>query len=73
MKKLYIAAFNDYTEQFSDIVIADSEELLLKQLEEQFCHEVEFKTKEDVENHIESYYKKFRVSMGVEYKVVDLE
>jgi AAA+ superfamily predicted ATPase len=72
MKKLYIAVFNDYTERFCDIVTAESEELLLKQLEAQFCNEVEFKTKEDVEKHLEMYHNELQVDMEVTYKEIDL-
>jgi hypothetical protein len=72
MKKLYIASFNDYTEKYCDIITASSEELLLKELEEQFCNEVEFKSKEDVEKHLEMYRDELQVDLEVTYKVIDL-
>jgi AAA+ superfamily predicted ATPase len=73
MNKLYIAVFNDYTEKYCDIITTNSEELLLKELEKQFCNEVEFKNKEDVEKHLEMYRDELEVDLEVTYKVIDLE
>ena len=73
MNKLYTAALTDYTEQFTEILAASSEALLLKKLEDCFCNEETFNTKEDVEKHLKMYEDEDGVIMKVVYEVHDLE
>ena len=73
MNKIYIAALTDYTEKFTEIFTASSENLLLKKLEDSFCNEVTFNTKEDVEKHLKMYEDELDVDMEVEYKVEEID